>query len=236
MSMKFYGATHAGMRRKNNEDRYLARIQGDGSLLLAVADGMGGMPGGEQASANVIARYRDVSAKTLITPELLRDTLMDAHDDIVALGRACKGKEGMGTTLTAALVTQDAVYWVHVGDSRLYRIRGGKLERLTTDHRFLESMIQDGDITPEEARNHPLKSMLDQCVGCPEIEPDYGNAKLESNDGFLLCTDGLHDELSSQAMEEALQKPADAHGKVSALIEAALEAGGRDNVTVIVVV
>lgn len=233
MSMCFKAESHLGLRRNKNEDRYLARIQGDGSLLLAVADGMGGAPGGEKAADMAIAAYKDRSNKEIVTPELLGSSLWAAHNAIVEYGKLHKTMEGMGTTLTAALVYDDRVCWAHIGDSRLYVLKSGKLIQLTTDHRFLESLTKDGCMTQEQARRHPLKNILEQCLGCPEIDPEHGSASIEQSDVLMLCTDGLHDELSPRDIENILDTDARVDSKVESLVSAALSTGGNDNITII---
>lgn len=232
MGMRFEAVSHVGWKRKHNEDRCLGLRQNDGSLLLVVADGMGGMPGGEEAASLAVDAYRKSAGGRTITESLLKRPALDAQRDILRLGRS-SGMEGMGTTLTAALVRNDGLCWVHIGDSRLYRFSAGRLEQLTQDHRFLSSMIRDGDISLEEARRHPLRNLLDQCLGCPEPEFENGRSELLAGDSVLLCTDGLCDELDAEAMEMLLAKNGSAAGKASALLEAALAAGGRDNITII---
>jgi protein phosphatase len=233
MNMRYAGASHVGLRRGKNEDRYLAREQPDASLLLVVADGMGGAPGGEMASETAIETFRRLAATGPITPDMLPDAVMAAHGAIAEASGKHVGMEGMGATLTVALARRETLFWAHVGDSRLYRLRDGRLSQLTTDHRFLESMIQDGDITREEAKCHLFKNMLDQCLGCPEIHPEYGTAELQEGDLLLLCTDGLHDELSHETLERMLRQKLSLDQATEALIAGALEAGGRDNITAV---
>uniref|UniRef100_I2PWZ2 Serine/threonine protein phosphatase n=1 Tax=Desulfovibrio sp. U5L TaxID=596152 RepID=I2PWZ2_9BACT len=233
MSICFKAASHVGLRRKKNEDRYLAKVQADGSLLLAVADGMGGSAGGEKAATEAIATYSHRSDKEIITPQILNTTLLAAHDAIVEYGKLHKILKGMGTTLTAALVRDAMVYWAHIGDSRLYMLKSGKLAQLTTDHRFLESLTKDGFITLEQANRHPFKNVLDQCLGCPEIDPEIGNAKIKRGDVLMLCTDGLHDDISSTDIERILKMELSLENKVGKLMSAALEAGGKDNITIV---
>lgn len=231
MSIYFKAASHFGLRRKINEDKYLAKIQIDGSLLLVVADGMGGAAGGEKAATEAIAAYSDRSNRECITPDLLRNTLFIAHNAIAEYVMLHKDLEGMGTTLTAALVRDGMIYWAHVGDSRLYVVKNGKLKQLTTDHRFMDCLIKDGYITLKQTKKHPLKNVLDQCLGCPEINPEYGSVRYSKDSLVLICTDGLSDEVSNDNIERILNMKVDVETKGELLMSAALISGGRDNVT-----
>ena len=234
MTMRFSAASHLGNKRKNNEDRYFARQQDDGSLLLAVADGMGGAPGGELAASLAIAAFNEISREALLSPSQLARIAMSGHKAIVDHASSHAPMKGMGTTLTAALVQEEQVSWVHIGDSRLYRLHKKDLRQLTSDHRFLRRILIDREPTREELRRHPLGNMLDQCLGGPDIELELGTESFFSGDCLLLCTDGLHDELSPEIVTRLLAKDATPTEKVGTLVEAALVAGGRDNITVIV--
>lgn len=160
---------------------------------------------------------------------------MSAHDSILRYSDAHTRLEGMDTTLTAAVAQENEVFWAHIGDSRLYILHDGILRQVTTDHRFLSSMIKDGDITAEEARNHPLRNMLDQCLGCPFIEPEQGSAVLTPGDKLLLCTDGLHEEISHKTIEGILSADMPVKQKAAELLGKSLKAGGSDNITLIVI-
>ncbi|MDL2267349.1 MAG: protein phosphatase 2C domain-containing protein [Desulfovibrio sp.] len=235
MSLQFKAQTHTGNKRQSNEDRYFVREQADGSLLMAVADGVGGMPGGEKAAELAMEAIAAAGLEERLSPERLYQLATSAHDSIVRYAAAHPRLEGMGTTLTAAVVRENAVFWVHVGDSRLYIQHSATLRQLTTDHRFLSSMIEDGDITAEEALNHPLRNMLDQCLGCPSIEPEQGNVVLEPGDRLLLCTDGLYGEVPHERVKNILLADMTAKQKATQLLEASLNAGGKDNITLVVV-
>ena len=231
MSMYFKAVSHLGLKRKKNEDRCFAKKQIDGSLLLVVADGMGGAAGGEKAATEAIAVYSDRSERECITPDSLRETLFVAHNMIAKYVKSHKDFEEMGTTLTAALVRDGMIYWAHVGDSRLYVVKNGSLKQLTTDHRFLDCLIKEGYITLEHTKQHPLKNVLDQCLGCPEINPEYGSVRYFQDSLVLICTDGLYDEVSHDSIERILNMKVDIETKSELLMSAALISGGRDNVT-----
>ncbi len=231
MSLLFEALTHPGNKRQSNEDRYFVRRQDDGSLLMAVADGVGGMPGGDKAAELAMQAIAAAETGENITPERLFQLLMSAHDSIGYQTAAHSHLEGMGTTLTVAVARENAVFWAHVGDSRLYILHAGALRQLTTDHRFLTSMIEHGDITEEEARRHPLRNMLDQCLGCSFLEPEQGHAVLEPGDRLLLCTDGLYEDVSHKILEGILSADITVKQKAEQLLEVSLNAGGRDNIT-----
>lgn len=235
MIIYFEASTHTGNKRQGNEDRYFVRKQADGSLLMAVADGVGGMPGGAKAAELAIEAVAAISHRESVTAARLLQLVMNANDSILRYSAAHPRLEGMGTTLTTAVVRKNIIFWIHVGDSRLYILHNGSLRQVTKDHRFLASMIQDGDITAEEAVNHPLRNMLDQCVGCSAVEPDQGSSVLEPGDFLLLCTDGLYGEVADDSLAAILTDVISLQHKADLLIESALENGGRDNITLVLV-
>lgn len=235
ISYLFHSASHTGNVRKINEDRLLTIQHADGSLLLAVADGMGGMAGGDLA-ASLAAKDLKSASRDGLTPQDLQQAATRAHESIRQRAATNPALDGMGTTLTAALLRQDKLYWVHAGDSRAYRLRGKKLEQLTTDHRFFTSMLQAGDITMEEAQRHPLWNVLEQCLGGEELQLETGGTDLSAGDVLLLCTDGLHDEVPQEILQWILSSGDEPETLVRRLLQAALEAGGKDNVSLIAVV
>lgn len=203
--------------------------------MLVVADGMGGEAGGELAAQMAVVEFKSTSARACITPSMLPEIAGRVQKNILRHSVEHPDLEGMGTTLTAALVSGTLVHWLHVGDSRLYRFKTPDLVRLTEDHRFLATLLEHGDITPEEARTHPFRNMLDQCLGCPKITPDVGYAEIEPGDTLLLCTDGLYGELPGQAIAAVLAESSAPEVKAEKLLAAALSAGAKDDMTLIVV-
>ena len=235
MTLDFNTASHVGRKRAVNEDGCFARRQNDGALLLAVADGMGGAPGGAHASALAVAAFAATGAGDRVFPHDLPRLAMAGHTAILDHVASDPGMKGMGTTLTAALVRKEELSWVHIGDSRLYRLRKTKLRQLTSDHRFIHTLFKDDGPSPEILRRHPLRNMLDQCLGGPRIELELGNESFFPGDCLLLCTDGLSDEVTEDRIATILGKDATPAEKTGWLLKAALDAGGSDNVTVIVV-
>ena len=235
MTLNFTAASHMGHKRLVNEDSWFARRQDDGALLLAVADGMGGAPGGDQASALAVAAFAATGAGDAIVPHDLPRLAMNGHTAILNHADANLEMKGMGTTLTAALVRKEELAWVHIGDSRLYRLRKTKLRQLTSDHRFIHTLYKGDKPSPEILRRHPLRNMLDQCLGGPRIELELGDESFLPGDCLLLCTDGLCDEVAEDRIAAILAKNAALAEKAGWLVQAALDAGGSDNITVIVV-
>jgi len=231
-SAEAWGATHTGNKRNKNEDRFLIRELPE-IIILAVADGMGGLPGGEiaaQICVNTFQEY-DFSKKNL------------EKDLKMVLGRAGKRiqhhaaknpeLENMGTTATVAAVYKNKVFWIHIGDSRIYLLHQNKIKQVSTDHTFIQDLIDDGTLTLDQAKKHPFRNVLDQCLGCDEIEPDFGVFKIEKNDRLLLCSDGLTKHLSDLQIESLL-KTMSIQKTGQLLVKTALEEGGTDNITVIV--
>ncbi len=152
MTLYFEAISNRGNKREHNEDKWFARRQQNGSLLLAMADGMGGVPGGKKAATLVIDVFTATKLEEDITPERLHELVLNAQKSVLKYAESTPGMDGMGTTLTAVAIKKNTLFWVHVGDCRLYLLHDGKLHQLTTDHRFLSSMIKDGDISEEEAK------------------------------------------------------------------------------------
>lgn len=227
---KVFTATHVGKVRSNNEDSLIV-IEPE---TFVVADGMGGAHAGEVASQMLVEVVRIVLENVNVPRDekLLARAILVANEKILEAAQEHEEYHGMGTTATILSLEGGQAYFAHVGDSRLYLMRGGVLEQITEDHSYVETLVRNGDITPEEARVHPLKNILTQAVGAvKDIFVDAASLPVQSGDKFLLCTDGLTNMVDDEQIAKILltaPEPADA------LIEAALQAGGKDNVTVIV--
>lgn len=232
--METFGLTHAGWVRKNNEDRFLVRELSANSVLLAVADGMGGEAGGEVAAqivtdtlANFTFDQEPRSAKQLAR------LIMQAHETIRRKASENPTLFGMGATATAALLDNKIVSWSHVGDSRLYHIQDQELRQVTYDHNMAGMMMLEGQLTPEQARTSPMRNVLTQCVGCKECRPDTGRFYAQEGDLLLLCSDGLHGAISHDALIDLVTSQTSIQEKAESLIQKALRAGGTDNITVV---
>ena len=231
--MKIAWETHQGLKRANNQDRYLVRDYGPEAALLAVADGMGGEAAGDQAAQIAIdslIRFQSEEADPLLQ---LLGLFKQASENIEAQVRQNFQLSGMGTTLTTVFLRRGRAYYAHVGDSRLYLFRAGKLERVTWDHTLPDTLLKEGNITTEEARNHPAQNLLLQCIGCGRFKASTGILELEKNDILLISSDGLHHEVPEEEIAARLTGAEDLAEALKKLIQAALDAGGRDNITIV---
>jgi PPM family protein phosphatase len=222
--------TDTGRQRKANEDAYFAR-----SPLFAVADGMGGAQAGEVASGLAVEVLEEgLPDGPGSVEERLAERVREANRRINELSRADDQRAGMGTTLTVAYVGEAELSVAHVGDSRLYRLRDGRFERLTDDHSLVEELVRQGRLTPQEADEHPQRSIITRALG-PEagVEPDSRTWPARGGDVYLLCSDGLTSMVPEPRVADILQGSGDLAAVGRALIDAANEAGGRDNITVV---
>jgi serine/threonine protein phosphatase PrpC len=219
-----------GLVRGNNEDSVYA-----GPRLLAIADGMGGHAAGEVASKIVIATMEplddDRAPGDLIAA--MRGAVLEANQRIADAVEQDKNLDGMGTTLTALRFAGSQVALVHVGDSRAYLMRGDVLSQITHDDTYVQYLVDSGKLTPDEAKDHPRKSVILRALRGTEVEPDVSIREARAGDRYLLCSDGLSDVVSTETIFETLRIP-DAQESADRLVELALRSGGPDNVTVIV--
>ena len=232
--VKVYKATDIGLVRSSNEDSMLCLP----SDTYMVADGMGGHAAGEGASHIFIDTARELlQAQELPYSELvLKKLVLRANTAILQQVAEHPEYNGMGTTATVFHREGNRGVWAHVGDSRLYLLRGGVLQQITRDHSLVSDLVENGTITQEQARTHPRKNVLMRAVGVEEeLIVDTGSFELQSGDSILLCTDGLTNMVENEEIQRLLQVPEE-QDKASALVAAALEAGGLDNVTAVVVV
>jgi protein phosphatase len=222
--------TDTGRQRRANEDALFAR-----SPLFAVADGMGGAQAGEVASHTVVeVLEHGLPAGEGTLEERLVALVRDANARVHELSRADEARAGMGTTLTLAYVDDEDVAFAHVGDSRAYRLRGDDFQRLTQDHSLVEELVRQGKLTPEEADEHPQRSIITRALG-PEddVEVDTTTWPAQAGDRFLICSDGLTSMVPEARVGEIVRAEPDLAVAAEALIEAANAAGGRDNITVV---
>jgi PPM family protein phosphatase len=224
-----YAGTDTGRQRRANEDSLLARAP-----LFVVADGMGGAQAGEVASRLAVESFQggleDVSEPESALAALAREANSRIHE----LSHSHAEQAGMGTTLTAIYVGERDVAIAHVGDSRAYRLRDGELLRLTDDHSLVDELLRQGRLTPEEAVEHPQRSVITRALG-PEgaVEVDTRSYAGRGGDVYLLCSDGLTTMLPEDRLAELMGSDEPLRAKGEALIAAANEAGGRDNITVV---
>jgi protein phosphatase len=232
MELTFAAATDVGRQRTHNEDNFLI----DKKLrLFMVADGMGGHAAGEVASQLVIAALAhlddDEPGGDLLSK--LDTAVRDGNSAIAAHVEADPELEGMGTTLTAILFDGNRLGLVHIGDSRGYLLRDGELAQITKDDTFVQTLVDEGRITAEEAHSHPQRSLIMRALTGHEVEPTLIMREARAGDRYLLCSDGLSDPVSHDTILDALQI-SDVAESADRLIELALRGGGPDNVTVVV--
>jgi protein phosphatase len=234
-NMNIFAATHIGRVRKANEDRYLIKKLDDGSILLAVADGLGGEAAGDYAAEIVRSRLAGINQVTRGEEEQQLEALVKAADRAVYReARKDPDAEGMGTTLVCVLLRDGLAYWVHVGDSRLYVLRNRQLIRITKDQTFARFLVEEGEITAEQAPTHYSRHILDQTVGCSICEPETGRLEFTGDDLLMMTTDGLHKKIAADRMISLLKTETDLETMAKSLIEAALDSGGKDNITLVI--
>jgi protein phosphatase len=230
------GSSDVGKVRGRNEDSFIVHAE---TGRFAVADGMGGHVAGDIASKTALAAFDEYLAATSDASETA------VHAAIHAANRAVwqraeveREKIGMGTTLTAVVFTANRKEFVvgHVGDSRLYRLRGGMLEQITRDHTAAQELVDNGQLTKSEARRHPLSSMLYRSVGTrPDVEIDVQRSTAEAGDRYLLCSDGLSGMVDDEDLAAILRQEKPPQSICADLIQAANRHGGVDNITAIVI-
>ncbi len=239
--------THVGMTRSANQDAYSAILAPNAppgtDALLAVADGMGGHQAGEVASAMAIqglAQRHSPRGTGNVTPmpqqnwsAFLGDVIQQLNAEIFQAGKQPQ-TQGMGTTLTVALLAGSSLAVAHVGDSRLYLLRNGRLQQLSKDHSWVAEEVARGAFTPEEARTHPRRNILTQALGTtPTVQVDTSDVPIQEGDTLLLCSDGLHSLVTDQEIAQILASESP-QAASQALVDRANSLGGNDNVTVIV--
>ena len=232
LSFRAAGRSDVGLVRDNNEDSGFI-----GKHFLLVADGMGGHAAGELASSTTVAivaqvdnnkeKLEDLESKLIEIPKIITKELKNAINKD-------SSRSGMGTTLTAAVIQENQLKVSHVGDSRAYLVRNKQISRITKDQTYIQSLIDNNEITESEAKNHPQRSLLLQAIdGITESIPVITSTEILENDKIVLCSDGLTNVVTDEEILEIVNQ-FDYVGAVSALIEKALENGGPDNITVIV--
>lgn len=232
LDLSWAATTDTGKRREVNQDALLAEFP-----LFVVADGMGGHLGGEIASASTVDRLRAVVEGGIVSPKNIEKALSRAVKDIVAHPETTD--EGTGTTLTGLYLDAggEEPHWVtlNIGDSRVYLLRDDDIVQITTDHSVVQELIAAGRLSPEEAENHPYGNVITRAVGPSDsVKPDYLRLEVLDGDRFVICSDGLTKELTDFGIRHFLEANPDPADAVEAMMAAALENGGRDNITIVV--
>lgn len=234
VQLRYAARSDVGLVRASNQDSAYA-----GPHLLVVADGMGGPAGGDIASSIAVAHLAPLDeeahgADDLL--DLLRDALEEAHGELMARSQADPDLAGLGTTCIALLRSGNKLAMVHIGDSRAYLLREGTLTQVTTDHTFVQHLVDTGRLTPEQAERHPQRNVILRALGDTEgdVEPDESVREARVGDRWLLCSDGLFGVVSAETIAETLADVSDAGECADVLVSLALRGGGPDNVTCVV--
>jgi serine/threonine protein phosphatase PrpC len=231
LSVRYAAGSDVGLRREGNEDSGYA-----GPRLLAVADGMGGAAAGEVASSVTIARLAELDDDAPGADLLgaLQEKAESANDELHEIVETNPALEGMGTTLTALLWDSGRLGLAHIGDSRAYLYRDGELGRITRDHTFVQDLVDEGRLAPDDVSTHPQRSLLTQALdGRTEPQLDLSLREVRAGDRYLLCSDGLSGVVSEETLAETLAEPSP-QVAVDRLIDLALRGGGPDNITVVI--
>ncbi len=222
--------SHPGRRRRHNEDSYVLEPP-----LFAVADGMGGAKAGEIASSLAAAAVQESAGDGATGEARVAALIEEANRRVFRRANEDRAVSGMGTTMTVALVEEERVAIGHVGDSRAYLIREGRLEQLTDDHSLVAELVRSGKLTPEEAEAHPQRSVITRALGTEsEVDVDTFSVHATPGDLFLLCSDGLTVMVDDESILEAVeQHRSNLDEAAKALVNAANRGGGEDNITVV---
>lgn len=234
IALRYAARSDVGLVRSNNQDSAYA-----GPHLLVVADGMGGHAGGDIASSVAVAHLAPLDDEAHGPDDALEElatALNGAHEELLALAEDNPALAGLGTTVTALLRSGNKLAMAHIGDSRAYLLREGELTQVTTDHSFVQHLVNTGKLTPEEAERHPQRSVLLRVLGDfdMEIVPDLSVREARAGDRWMLCSDGLSGVVSHDTMADALRDVDDAGACAEKLVDLALRGGAPDNITVVV--
>lgn len=225
--------TRKGTKKGPNEDRTLIKRYDNGAFLIAVADGIGGEPAGDLAAQIVVESLESFNQDSDAPLEDLIRSIRAAGRLILKEVDRNQRLEGMGTTTTAVFNRENLSHWIHVGDSRLYLVRKRKIKQITEDHTPAGILLAEGEITKEEARIHPLRNLLFECVGCGDFSADSGTFRVTEGDILLLATDGLHTAFPEETISEILHLTPDLKENLRSLVAGAWDAGSEDDVSVV---
>jgi len=236
--MQIWGITHRGTVRQQNQDAYAAKNLDDGRVIALVCDGMGGARAGNVASAMAVDLFmnRFLEGKGSSDRERMQQAAALANDQVFQKAAADPDCAGMGTTLVAALVDEQEALVLNEGDSRAYHINQNGIVQVTRDHSLVEDMVQRGELTREQARNHPHKNLITRALGAePVLLADCFKQPMAEGDYLLLCSDGLSNVVTDQEMLYEVIHGGAADSCCQRLLDIALERGAPDNVTVVLV-
>ena len=241
MGINIGGKTDVGRKRNNNQDCFLIKELGENLILMIVCDGMGGAAGGSEASttaANEFAAYIEQQlqiGKTESYLTVLENALEKANKSVGDMAKSSKELNGMGTTLVCAVFDGESYYCLWVGDSRIYAITANGLSQISHDHSFVQTLVDSGTITPDEAKVHPNRNIITKAVGTDStIAGDVSKIEAQNVKGLMLCTDGLCGYVEEAEITKICLGEEDAQKCCECLVDVANNAGGPDNITVVV--
>ena len=238
MKRHFIGLTDTGVVRTANQDNYF--VDDKLGRFFIVADGMGGHAGGQEASKiateEIQAYLKQHWDSPLSSEVLLKEAVEKANLGIIADQQIHPDRRDMGTTVVVLIFRDDKPWCAHVGDSRLYRLRSSQLEQITEDHTWVGMALKAGEINPEQAKFHPWRHVLSQCLGRKDLQRiDIQEFEVQPGDRLLICSDGLTEEVPDEKIQDALINLESCQATAQELIDAAKAAGGSDNITVVIV-
>ena len=238
--MIYCAKSSIGMIRQNNQDAFHIPHGDDGINLFIVADGMGGTNGGEIASSlaicSICSYFKDKFNKDGDIPSMMRSAIEAANRAIYRTGRVREEYNRMGTTVTMALIIDSLVYVAHVGDSRAYILNKNKMRQITVDHSYVQELVNAGEITLQEAKSHPDRHKITRAVGINGfVSVDVFIEPIQSGDCLLICSDGLTTMLDDEIIFNTIINEQVFHNAASSLVSKAEQAGGYDNITVVLV-
>lgn len=240
--MQYAVLSDIGKKRTLNEDRAAVYTLPNGLLLAVIADGMGGHQGGDYASSTAIRVIHEEFTKLKDHPfetnddwsEWLKETVLYVNRTLFNDANAHEELAGMGTTLEAVLIHNQTCYGAHIGDSRVYLMNATSIEQLTTDHSYVNVLLDSGEITEQEAEVHPQRNWIIKALGSERsVEPDCYTFQLNEGDYLLVCSDGLSNKVTEHHIHQVVQSKDSLARKVTNLVEKANELGGEDNISVI---
>ena len=238
MKRHFIGLTDTGVVRTANQDNYF--VDDELGCFFIVADGMGGHAGGQEASRiateEIRAHLKQYWDSPLASEVLLKEAVEKANLGIIADQKAHPERGDMGTTAVVLIFREDKPWCAHVGDSRLYRLHNSQLEQITEDHTWVGMALKAGEINSEQAKFHPWRHVLSQCLGREDLQRiDIQELEIQPGDRLLICSDGLTEEVPDEKIQTALTNLESCQATAQELIDAAKAAGGSDNITVVIV-
>lgn len=227
--------TDIGLIRKTNQDRYLFHRLPDDIVLIAVADGHGGDPGGEVASGHVMARLKDLTTLNRENKLVALVSFFEQMDkDLALISEKNDALDGMATTLIIVAIKDNRACWVHSGDSRLYHLRNGKITQITQDQTFAHFLVQEKELAQDQVETHHTNQVLEQYIGCQDLRPETGQIDLEPQDMLILVSDGCYRSVTQKTMCSICRQSIPCVQMTEKLVNQALDAGGDDNVTAVI--